>query len=242
MRSARSWIGVIAVLHLSVAAVRAADPAATAGPPEVKINEQSAAASGLPKETTDAVAKAIQVSGVAWDLNDEKRLREAVTGAPAVVDVGVAAMQAEHASRAASKAARERVSGVPATATQPARVGPVYTRTDYHRRVLAEPVTITGDANRVTIARPPRTEPSYVVEKTPQGWRMALTEEELQGAAPEKALEAFRQSRQALELIAKRIEAGEVKTWQEFTDATSAIRKTFRQQLSAARPATAPAR
>jgi hypothetical protein len=236
---------IVVALHLALPIICVAQTDAAPPPLEVKINKHAAAAAvqaGISQETLDAVAKAIQEYGVSWDLGDAKRHRAAITGTPAMLEVAVLSMHAEQAQRAANELAREKLNPpLPIGATQPAKREP-YPRTNYHRAVLDEMVVIKGDDQRVTISRPPFTsKPSYIVEKAPAGWRVVISEDELSGAAPDKAAEAFKQQRKGFEQLREQVAAGRFKTWQEYSDAASAIRRTFKDQLKAATPETAPA-
>ena len=237
---------VVAAICLTMPLVGAAQTdTAAPPPPEVNINQHAAAAAtqaGILQETLDAVTKAIQEYGVSWDLGDEKRHRAIMTGTPQILDLAILSMHTEQAQRAANDLARQKLNPpLPIGATQPAKREP-YPRTNFHRGVLDEMVVIKGDDQRITIARPSRpSTPNYIVEKAPAGWRVLITDEELRGAPLDKAAEAFKQQRQSYVQLREQVAAGKFKTWQEYSDAASAIRCTFRDQLQAARPATAPA-
>ena len=249
MRSAlAACVALLATIHCSPLLAAAAEPAARAAPaeppPEVKINEHAAAAAtaaGVSKGTLDAVAKAIREYGAAYDLGDEKRFRAAITGTPDLVDLAVQAMHAGQVEDATTELARERLPGRPVQPGADKSVKRVpYPRTDYHRRVLEEElVEIKGDDERVSIFRPNVPQAAYVVAKTPKGWRVVITGEELGGVPPAKAAELVKRQRQALEQLKRRVEAGELKTWKEFADAMAAIRQTFRGQVKAAAAAAA---
>ena len=233
-----------AALHLALPVVTAA--ADNAAPPEIKINPQSAAAAtsaGISAETLDAVAKAIQAYGVAWDRGDEKAFRDTITGTPGIVDLAAVSMHAEQVQNAANQLAREKLSGVPAQAgtTQPAKRDP-YTRTDYHRRVLAEPITIKGDNQHVALGRPSFKRPEYLVEKTPQGWRVLMSDEEFRGVPVEKMVELFNKQMKTYDQLREQIAAGTLKTWPEYAQETAKLRKEFRDALKAAAPTSAPAK
>ncbi len=238
------WIAVLATIQITLPVLRAAEADASAPPPQVTIKPRSVATAmgaGISPKTLEAVASAVQAYGVAWDLGDEKRFRDAISGTLAMVEMAVVSMHAEQAENAANQLARQKLPGVPVQpgTTQPAR-RERYPRTDYHRRVLEEQVVVTGNDQRVTIARPLRSDPAYVAEKTPQGWRVVMSEDELRGVPPEMAAEAFTQQRKTYEQLPQQINAGQFKTWKDYAEATSTIRRKMRDQLKAAAPATAP--
>jgi hypothetical protein len=247
MRSLVQLILVVAALQVAPPMLVAADPHPNElPPPNLFINEQSAAAAmqaGISAETLDAVAKAIQEFGVSFDLGDEKRYRAALTGPPVLMELAVAALQSEQAQRAANQLAREKLTDVPRQpgTTQPSQREP-YPRTEYHRRVLQERIVVKGDNQRVTINRPPDVTPAYIAEKTPDGWRILLTDDDLRGAPPDKAAAAMKEQRQQFEQLRQQVAAGQLKSWNEYSAATSAIRRKFREQLKPpAGATTAPA-